>query len=107
MSHQLPTIYAYGELQDGTTWANVRVTLATKIQYERSAKANRWDPAEDDFLSSAFMSWHAAKAAGHHHMGWDEFLSAAVDAGVTRRELEETDDPDQEEDPTRPVAGTE
>lgn len=109
-SYDIPTMYAYGELEDGTEWANLRVGLPTKIQLERTAKANRWDTEEDEFTVSAFMSWHLSRAKGLHNLSWDEFLKAAIDAGVTGKPVGETAPDDGEaatEDPTRPGAGTE
>lgn len=97
-------MYAYGELADGTTWDNVRVTLASKIQLEKSCKANRWDTSEDQFTTSAFLSWHTARTAGLIDCKWSEFLEQAVDAGITATTAEDTD---AGEDPTQPGPGTE
>lgn len=92
--------YAYGELADGTEWANVRVTVATKVQLERSMRANRWDVETNPFTTAAFMSWHAARAAQAipSDLDFERFLAEAVDAGVTN------DVPTSDEaDPDRPT----
>lgn len=97
-------MYGYAELKSGDTWANVRVTLPTKIALERSARANKWQAEGDEFTMQAFMSWHAARLAGLHDLEWDAFVKEAIDAGVLNKLLEDDED---DEVPTAPGAGTE
>lgn len=94
------TVYASAELRDGTRYAGVRVPLASKFQWERSAKANGWDPQTNPFTFAAFLSWHAGKDAGHHDLTWTQFTDAAIDATVT--DERPADQPDDTPDPTRP-----
>lgn len=99
-----PTIADF-ELTDGTVHEGIRVTLASKIQFERSARANRWDPEENPFTTAAFLAWHAAKLRGLIDLDWDRFLVECVDVSVTNPEpaAPEADDTDR---PTEPASGT-
>lgn len=107
MSTPRPLSTVYGQLQDGTSWENVPLTLSTKLAYERSARANRWTPDDNPFTTTAFFSWHAARAAGAHSLSWDEFLAAALDVGVEQDETVAGGDEDAEaflgEGPTPPA----
>jgi hypothetical protein len=97
-----PKTYGYFELADGTEHSGIRVTLKTKIQAEKSARANGWDPQRDSNIMGAFAAWHAGKGSGLVDLDWGTFLDNAVDAG-----LYQEDDEDQgidPEDPTRPAA---
>lgn len=96
-------VYASAELTDGATYSDVRVTLASKLQLERSMKANKWSTADNDFTIGAFLAWHAGKTAGKHALTWEEFLDAVVDAGVTAAD---TDEPVDLLDPTQQAAPT-
>lgn len=85
-------LFGYAELKDGTTWEGVRITFATKVAFERSARANGWDAEKQPFTVSAFWSWHAAKLAGLTTLSWKEFNDQVVDAGATQDEPEDSDD---------------
>lgn len=101
-----PKTLAWAELADGTEFEDVRVTLATKVQYERTARANKWDHEAMPFTTSAFFAWHAARLAGAlpADMTFDQFMSQVIDAGVENEtpddtEGEDLDDPDRPTDP--------
>lgn len=97
-----PKLLAYGEF-NGAEWSNVRVTLPSKIALERASRANRWTTESHSFTTAAFLSWHAAKLAGHLDPGleFDTFVKTATDAGV----LDEADAAalDDAEDPSDPT----
>jgi len=99
-----PKTYGYFELEDGTEAEGLRVTLKTKIQSEKSARANGWDPERDANMLGAFAAWHAAKAAGATELDWQAFLDTVVDAGIYQETPEDqagqVADP---EDPTQPA----
>lgn len=59
-----------------------RVTLADKLQYEKTAKARNWDPEAQPFATTAFWVWHAAKRTGEYTKSFDEFLGTVADAVV-------------------------
>ena len=84
-------LFGYAELKDGTTWEGVRITFATKVAFERSARANGWDAEKQPFTVSAFWSWHAAKTAGITSLSWKEFNEQVVDAGATQDEPDADD----------------
>lgn len=90
------TIYAYAELNDGTTYSGVRVPLASKLQWEKTAKAQRWEPEANPFTFGAFLAWHVGKATGRHTLTWEQFRDTAIDAGI--------EDEADAEDPTPPPA---
>ena len=104
-------MYAVGELDDGTVWADIRVTLADKMAFEKTSHAQGWGPIEGNPVRfSAFLSWHAARRTGKipTDMTWLAFLDHVVDATVT------ADDggpihsgyAEGDEDPTRPAPST-
>lgn len=85
--------FASVELEDGTEFTDVRVTLQDKLQFERTAKVKKWDAQENFFTFAAFVAWHATKRAGLHSLPWEEFEKSAVDASV-RTEGEDEGDGD-------------
>ncbi|MDE9365479.1 hypothetical protein PZ938_07665 [Luteipulveratus sp. YIM 133132] len=99
--------YAYGELADGTTWEDVRVTLTDKIAYERTARANHWDYESQQQTAAAFLSWAAAKRTGVNVPGWEEFVATAVDSSVTERDTRTVQESDSGSDPTQTAPSTE
>ena len=100
-----PKTYGYFELEDGTEAEGLRVTLKTKIQSEKSARANGWDPERDANVLGAFAAWHAAQQAGATTLEWSAFLDAAVDAGIYQDTPEDQAAPGADaEDPTQPAA---
>lgn len=89
--------YAWAEMKDGREFEDVRVTLETRIQAGKTAKARGWDTERgDSAVFLAFCAWHALKAAGKLDETWDEFTAAVVDANLY------TDDEDDDLDPTSP-----
>lgn len=96
-------MYAYGELEDGTTWQNLPVPVASRIQIEQTAHGKRWTAETHSMTYGAFLSWHAAKAKGIHSLTWEDFIASAVDAGV---DSETTDEPDPDETPTQTAPST-
>ena len=74
----------------------VRVTLPSKLQWSKTAKANGWD--FEDPQQNAFVAWHAATRAGLiEEMTYEEFCSG----GVLDVEIRNDDaDLDPEENPT-------
>ena len=89
-------IFAYGELEDGTTWAALPVKIASRIQLERTAHVQKWTAETHSMTYGAFLSWHASKAAGKHDLKWDDFVDVALEAGVDGDE----DEGDPETTPT-------
>ncbi len=87
---------AYGTLRDGTTWKDVPVGVASRIQWERTAVVNKWATDTHTLTFAAFLSWHASKRAGIHDLTWDDFVEAADEANV------DTSDSDDPEGPTTP-----
>lgn len=95
-------LYAIGELADGTTWQDVPVTVATRVQAEKTGHAQKWALETHSMTMSAFMSWHASKAAGHHSLTWETFLAEAIAADVVNTRSDEADeDEDPEVTPTQ------
>lgn len=103
MSTPAPKTYGYFELEDGTELSGIRITLKTKIQAEKSARANGWDPQRDSNIMGAFAAWHAAKDTGQVDTDWATFLDTAVDAGLYQEDAEDAEVADPE-DPTQPAA---
>lgn len=100
MTQTMPKYVAFIELNDGSEYGPIRVGLASKIQANKTARANGWDPERDVSTLNAFMAWHAATTAGLLSMGWDEFLATAMDAITVPLD---GDAPADSEDPTRPA----
>lgn len=97
--------YATAEFEDPTlSYADVRVTLASKIAFERFAKANKVDHEAQPFTVEAFLSWHAAKLKGlpAGALKFEDFLAQAIDATIGTQDEPEAADPD----PTQPAAST-
>lgn len=94
--------YAYAELDDesgGITYEGLRVTLASKLAYERTARNKGWKSVEaNPFSFSAYLAWHAGKLAGKHELTWEEFERHAIDAGI-----DQPDDDENDDDPDRPT----
>ena len=85
--------FASFELQDGTAAEDVRVTLADKLQFERTARVKKWDAQENFFTFAAFVAWHATKREGLHTLTWEQFEVEALDATV-KTEGDEDGEPD-------------
>ncbi|NQD40914.1 hypothetical protein [Glutamicibacter halophytocola] len=66
-------------LNDGTEHGPFHVKIQTKIQFEKTAKARKWDAEDDPNQSAAFMTWHASKLSGEHSMSFDEFMESIDD----------------------------
>lgn len=98
-----PKTFGYFELEDGTEADQLRVTLKSKIQAEKSARANGWDPQRDSNILGAFAAWHAGKQAGATTLDWQTFLDTAVDAGIYQEDTEDQAEVADPEDPTRPA----
>ena len=77
-------VYGYATLTDGTRWDGVPIMLRTRIAWEKTAKHNGWNHETNMFTAGAFLSWHAARAAGLHDLPWDQFVELAIDANVTK-----------------------
>lgn len=109
LTENAQSLYAFGELDDGTTWEGLRVPLASKLQWERTSKANGWTTDHNMFTFAAFLSWHTAKRAGRIDLEWKAFLEHVVDASVDPDPpaAASTDDAaDSGEGPTNPAPGT-
>lgn len=91
-------LYASGELEDGTTWADLPVPVSTRVQAEQTGHAKGWNLETHSMTMSAFMSWHISKARGIHDLKWEEFSQRAVSADVDNTTTEEED---PEETPTQ------
>lgn len=105
--------YAYAEFSDdapssASGYAGVRVTLADKLQFERTAKARKWHPERDAMTVSAFLAFCAGRRAGLHELTWEDFQNAVIDAGVIEPSDDDADDDSAGDDlgPTNPAPGT-
>lgn len=102
MAQQMQKFVAFIEMQDGTEFGPVRIGLKTKIQAEKSARANNWTQERDGATLNAFMAWHAAKEVGEITLTWDEFLAHVFDANTV--ELDKVEGETDAEDPTQTAA---
>lgn len=102
MAQHMQKYIGFIEMQDGTEFGPIRIGLKTKMQTERSTKANNWSTSNDVSTINAFMCWYAGKEAGEFDMSWDEFLAQVFDANTV--ELEAPEKTTDAEDPTRPAA---
>lgn len=102
MTQQMQKFVAFIEMQDGTEFGPIRIGLKTKIQSEKTAKANNWSQERDTATLNAFMAWHAAQTVGAFDLTWDEFTANVLDA--TTAELEVAEGTTDAEDPTQPAA---
>ena len=83
----------YYEDANGIEHGPFRVTLADKLQYEKTAKARGWEAEATPFTTTTFLAWHAAKRSGAPVPSFEEFIATVNDAVVletTEVELEET-----------------
>lgn len=98
-------IYSTVELQDGTTVGPVRVTLAHKVQAERTAKARGYDM--ESIVFDALLSWLATRDLETPVKGlsFEDWQGQITDA-VTSYEDTKAEDGD-ELDPTRTDRGIE
>ncbi|MEZ2371036.1 hypothetical protein [Arthrobacter sp. RCC_34] len=78
---------AYYETKDGDIHGPYRVGIASKLQYEKTAKARGWDADEKPFTLNLFFAWHASKQAGAHEQTFDEFTAATFDAWITYEDV--------------------
>lgn len=102
MTQQMQKFVAFIEMEDGTEFGPIRIGLKTKIQAEKSSKANNWSQERDSAVINSFMSWHAAQTAGAFDLTWEEFSANVFDANTV--ELARVEDSTDAEDPTRPAA---
>lgn len=82
----------YYEDQDGTEHGPYRITLADKLQYEKTAKVRKWDAESDAITSDAFLVWHASKRAGAHDLSFEDFTNQMVDTSAQKLEEEDTEE---------------
>lgn len=90
-------VFADIELADGQE-ITVRVTLPSKLQWSKTARANGWE--FDDPQQNAFVAWHAAKLQGliPESVTYEAFCNGeAVDVEVRH---DESSTQDAEENPT-------
>ena len=100
--------YGYAEFEDTTlSYEDVRITLASKIAFERFARANKVDHETQPFTTESFLSWHAAKTAGKPagSLKFEDFLARAIDAGIDSPEEPRPGD-EADPDPTQTAAST-
>lgn len=98
MKHTIATV----ELEDGRT-LKARVGIATKMQWEKSAKAQGWNADDNPFTVNLFWAWHATRHAGQHDLSWESFVAAAVDADL---DVVEAPAGEADPDPTQTAATT-
>lgn len=101
----------HGELPDGTTWEQLPVPVATRIQWEKTARVQKWSHETHPLTLSAFVSWHASKRAGIHDLTWEEFSDVALVADIDQGGNDETtteagEGEDDEDRPTTPSEST-
>lgn len=91
------------EYLDGREIIGFRVGLKTKIQAEKTARAQGWKPEADAATMNAFMAWHAAHEQGLITEKWAEFVDAVMDASTVEMEDDGAAAEDSD-DPTEPAA---
>lgn len=82
----------YYEDEQGTEHGPFRISLADKLQYEKTAKARKWDAEADSITSDVFLVWHASKRAGAHDLSFEQFTTQMVDASAQKLEDEDTEE---------------
>lgn len=82
----------YYEDAQGVEHGPFRITLQDKLQYEKTAKARKWDAEEDSITSDVFLVWHASKRAGSHELDFGQFTVQMIDASAQKLEEEDTED---------------
>lgn len=92
--------YAAAELEDGTTYEDVRVVFQDRRQLEKSMKANGWTSDAHTFTITAFLVWHAGKRTGKHALSWTDFLDQVVDCELEQPDLSDGGEADEELTPT-------
>ncbi|MGQ4576146.1 hypothetical protein ACUH93_07040 [Dermabacteraceae bacterium P7006] len=75
---KIQRVHAVIEFNDGRMIGPVRIILADKIQWSRTARVNNWD-TQDETLILAFAAWHAAKRVGLIDMTYEEFVEQTAD----------------------------
>lgn len=89
---QIKKMFGYYEDQDGNERGPFRVTLADKLQYEKTAKARNWDADDHPFTTDLFMVWHASRRNGEHSLSFDDFRDAVVDTSLSTDDAEDTEE---------------
>lgn len=82
----------YYEDAQGIEHGPFRITLEDKLQYEKTAKARKWDAEADSITSDVFLVWHASKRAGAHAHSFEEFTVTMLDAAAQKLDEEETEE---------------
>lgn len=85
-------LVGYFEDATGTEHGPYRITLADKLQYEKTAKARKWDAEDDSITSDVFLVWHASKRSGAHTLTFAEFTEQMIDASAQKLEEEDTEE---------------
>lgn len=93
----LKAMYADIELANGTTHT-VRVLLADKLAFERTARVHGWTEEKDPVTSNLFLGWAAAKRSGITKASFDDFKNDECVDFLLHNETPagETDDPTSE-----------
>lgn len=97
----------HGELPDGTTWDELPVPVATRIQWEKTARVQKWTHETHPLTLSAFVSWHASKRAGIHDLTFEQFIDVALDADINQGSSDATEGGASEDDEDRPTTPSE
>lgn len=84
---------------DGVVHGPFRIGLKTKLQFEKTAKARKWEAESDPITTITFWTWHASKLAGAHELTWEDFIAQVEDIHVGDEDGSDVD----EENPTEPV----
>lgn len=102
--------YADIEYRTGTVVEGLRIGLDAKLQYERTARAKRWNQEEQPFTTTAYLAWAAARTAGHPGTpdSWEQFLAEVTDVFMYTNDdiADQTVRDDDLPDPTRQAATT-
>ena len=92
MATKMNKLVGYFEDAQGVEHGPYRITLQDKLQYEKTAKARKWDAEEDGMTSNAFLTWHAAKRLGEVDLSFEDFIGTVIDATAQTLDEEETEE---------------
>lgn len=96
MTHAaLTRTYVSVELEDGSTYVDVRILFKDVAAFMKAARINKWD-TEDAVTQQVFTAWHAGKRSGHWDCTFETFrdeLLADLDAARVDKDEDETEDP--------------
>lgn len=92
----LQRIYISVELNDGTYFEDLRVTIADQARYQKTARVNQWQK-DNPVQQNSFFAWSSADRQGLTKLTWEEWEAALedLDAQAVDRDQDTTN-----QDPT-------